>query len=90
MGAEENIPDVIQGLEEPESSRIVLTVLGILVLGVLAISTQAFSLFGDSYNTSNRVSCTAEFSLCVSTHSGLISVVTAFTWIWFNEWVVVY
>ena len=46
MGAEENIPDVIQGLEEPESSRIVLTVLGILVLGVLAISTQAFSLFG--------------------------------------------
>ena len=47
MGAEENIPDVIQGLKEPESSRIVLTVLGILVLGILAISTQAFSLFGD-------------------------------------------
>ncbi|MBK00712.1 MAG: hypothetical protein CMB48_07195 [Euryarchaeota archaeon] len=47
MSAEENIPDVIQGLGEPESSRVVLSILAVLVLGILAISTQAFNLFGD-------------------------------------------
>jgi len=47
VGAEENIPDVIQGLGEPESSRVVLSILAVLVLGILAISTQAFNLFGD-------------------------------------------
>tara|TARA_B100000945_G_C20427202_1_gene621259 strand:- start:3229 stop:3486 length:258 start_codon:yes stop_codon:yes gene_type:complete len=47
VSAEENIPDVIQGLGEPESSRVVLSILAVLVLGILAISTQAFNLFGD-------------------------------------------
>ena len=47
MSEEENLPDVIQGLGEPESSKVVLSVVAILALGILAISTQAFSLFGD-------------------------------------------
>ncbi len=47
MSEEENLPDIIQGLGEPESSKVVLSVVAILTLGILAISTQAFSLFGD-------------------------------------------
>ncbi|RAH14398.1 MAG: hypothetical protein CMB56_005780 [Methanobacteriota archaeon] len=46
MSDKGNLPDVIQGLGEPESSKVVLTIVGILALGILAISTQAFSLFG--------------------------------------------
>jgi len=46
MQVEEPLPDVIQGLAEPNSSRVVLAVVGALVLGILAISTQVFTVFG--------------------------------------------
>ena len=55
VNAEDNLPVVTQGLAEPDSSRVVLVLVGAIVLGILAISTQVFSLFGDFSPFSNLV-----------------------------------
>ena len=43
MGQAGSLPDVIQGVSEPESSRIVLSILGIGLLGLMGMFTVIFS-----------------------------------------------
>jgi len=45
MQAEDTLPDVTQGLAEPDSSRVILTLVVVVVLGILALSTQVFHIF---------------------------------------------
>ena len=43
MSSEINLPDVIQGYEEPENSKVVLSLIGVGLLGIMVLFTVVFN-----------------------------------------------